>query len=201
MLKQPLHTSVAINIEDFEDYNLEEKLKVGISVKDFKAIIMHAVSLKTTISAQYSGSGRPMQLAYSESGMQCKFILMTSGNARGASVKLGPMISRASASQPRTTGNSHVLPLHQRGQQANPGRTSSTPSAPRDNGRDPADQRAQRPSPPAPRASINEESLFVMDEDEEEQVWGERNFDEDEGELKWVSASGHYTSRTFADLA
>ena len=147
---------------------------------------MHAVALKTTISAQYSGSGRPMQLAYSESGMQCKFILMTSGNARGALVKPAPMNSRTSASQSRTTGNSRVLPLHQRGQQTNPERTKSTPSAPQDNGRDSASQRAQRPSPPAPRASINEESLFVMDEDEEEQVWGERNFEEDEGELKWV---------------
>ena len=192
MLKQPLHTSVAINIEDFEDYNLEEKLKVGIGVKDFKAIIMHAVTLKTSITTQYSGSGRPMQLVYSESGMQCKFIVMTSGDARGTSVKPGPTVSRASASQSRTTGEPRVLPLHQRNPPTNSERNPSTPSAPRNNVRDSVNQRNPRPSPPAPRASVNEESLFVMDEDEEEQVWGERDFEEDEGELKWVQALANF---------
>ena len=55
---------------------------------------------------------------------------------------------------------------------------------------EPPSQRPARQSPPAPRASINEESLFVTDDDEEDQVWGERNFDEDEGELKWVQSRG-----------
>ena len=171
VLKQPLHTSVDIDIADFEDYNLEEKRKVGTSVKDFKAIITHAVTLKTSITAMYSHSGRPMQITYSESGLQCEFTLMTSGDPRNASVTPAPTVSRASVSQAR------------------PPPTDMPPSLRRnaaDTRQEPASQHPHRPSPPAPRASINEESLFVTDEDEEEQAWGEGNLVEDEGELKWV---------------
>lgn len=61
--------------------------------------------------------------------------------------------------------------------------------APRSTGHAIASQRPSRPSPPAPRASVNEESLFVPDDDEEDRVWGDRNYEEDEGELRWVGLS------------
>ena len=36
------------------------------------------------------------------------------------------------------------------------------------------------------RPGINEESLFVTEDDEEERRWGARTYEEDEGELRWV---------------
>ena len=46
ILKQPVHTSVAIDTKDFGEFMVEEKLHVAISAKDFKAIVTHADTLK-----------------------------------------------------------------------------------------------------------------------------------------------------------
>lgn len=81
ILKQPVHTSVAIDIKDFESCSVKEKLHVAISVKDFKAIIMHADTLKTVITARYTRPCRPLQLSYGSNGMVCEFTLMTRGEA------------------------------------------------------------------------------------------------------------------------
>ena len=55
--------------------------------------------------------------------------------------------------------------------------------------REPATQRTARPSPPPPKASVDHESLFLPQEDEDERQWDERNFDNDEDVLGW-DASG-----------
>ena len=186
VLKQPLHTSVAIDIADFNDYNLEEQLKIGISVKDFKAVIIHATTLKAPIMARYSIPRRPMQLSYSDGGLQCEFVFMTSGNSLDASATPRTSVSRTSASEARMRQSPQTLPLHQRRQ---PNRSPMPPPAwPTSRGAalETASQRTTRPSPPAPRASVNEESLFVGGDDEDDQVWGERTYEEDEGELRWV---------------
>jgi cell cycle checkpoint control protein RAD9A len=66
ILKQPLHTSVAIDTLEFGDFDVEDKLHIVISVKDFKTIVMHAGITKTTVSAAYSQPSKPMQLKYTE---------------------------------------------------------------------------------------------------------------------------------------
>ena len=46
-------------------------------------------------------------------------------------------------------------------------------------------QRRQRPSPPPPQASLNHESLFIPAEEDEDRVWGERNYDDNQDTLGW----------------
>lgn len=193
VLKQPLHTTVAIDISDFEEFEVEENVHTAISVKDFKAVILHADTLKASIYALYSHPTRPLQLSYTDQGMQCEFTLMTMGEYRGSSVMT--TASRPSTAQPPPRQNSRGPVIKESRAQSVNSMPPPVQPASRSFGRDGASQRLSRPSPPPPRASVNEESLFVADDDEEEKLWGEKNLDEDEGELRWVSTN------TLHDLA
>ena len=185
-MKQPLQTTIGIEIADFEEFSVEENVHTAISVKDFKAIIIHADTLKASISAHYSHPTRPMQLSYAEQGMHCEFTVMTMGEYRGTSV-MPAAASRPGTAQPATRqGSRGPIVKETRAQSVNSMPPPLQPGS-RSFGRESASQGPSRPSPPPPRASINEEMLFVGDEDEEERLWGEKNLDEDEGELRWVS--------------
>lgn len=81
ILKQPVHTSVAIDMKDFEDVFVEDNLHVAISVKDFKAVISHAETVNATVTARYTRPCRPLQLAYEFDGVSSEFTLMTRGEA------------------------------------------------------------------------------------------------------------------------
>lgn len=93
ILKQPLETAIAVHIEDFEDFHAEEDMHVVISVKDFKAIVTHAETLKGSLSAHFSRPSRPLQFSYYAYGMHCEFTLMTSGDHPG--------VNAAATSTPR----------------------------------------------------------------------------------------------------
>lgn len=55
-----------------------------MSVKDFRAAVSHAETLRTTVTAQYSVPTRPLLLSYKIEGIVCEITLMTSGDYRGA---------------------------------------------------------------------------------------------------------------------
>lgn len=80
ILKQPLETAISIHIEDFEDFHAEEDIHITISVKDFKAIVTHAETLKGPITTYFSRPSRPLQFFYQTMGMTCQFTLMTRGD-------------------------------------------------------------------------------------------------------------------------
>ncbi|KAK2001176.1 hypothetical protein LX36DRAFT_737131 [Colletotrichum falcatum] len=79
VLKKPLHTSIAIEVDEFEDIEVEDKLRIVISVKDFRAIIQHAGITGNHLSARYSSPARPIQFTYPGDGINCEFLLMTVG--------------------------------------------------------------------------------------------------------------------------
>ncbi|KAK8049944.1 Rad9-domain-containing protein [Apiospora phragmitis] len=84
VLKKPLHTSIAVEKEEFDSFDVsEDKLHIVVSVKDFRAITQHAAFLGSEVSAQYSMPSRPMQIRYDGDGVKCEFLLMTVGE-RGA---------------------------------------------------------------------------------------------------------------------
>ncbi len=86
VLKQPLQTAVTVNTFDFELFEVQEKIHIIISVKDFKSIVLHADTLRSHISARYSFPTRPLQLSYGSEGMLCEFTLMTTGEHNGVSL-------------------------------------------------------------------------------------------------------------------
>lgn len=213
MLKQPLQTSITVDNLDFEDFKVEEKLHIGISVKDFKAVVVHAETLKASITAVYSRPARPMQLIYQDRGLQCEFLLMTIGDYRGSSATPTPAATR----QPSAVPAVERPPYHQ-----NPAPVKRSSVTDAVNTTTPADrqsrsftgeptqvQKVQRPSPPPPKRSMNDDSLFLPAYEDEDRQWGERNYDQEEDTVGW-SASAHnnvsasrnmcYTRTTNGDL-
>lgn len=204
-MKQPLQTSIAIDTLDFEDFNVEDMVHIGISVKDFKAVVMHAETLKTSITALYSYPTRPMQLYYQEKGLLCEFTLMTIGDYRSSSITPAPAmvhnssaaaINRASSTTSIDAGPSIAQTENRfshrdsaQGHQKDLNKSMPPPPPPssRSFTREPPSQRPTRPSPPPPKASLDPESLFLPPEEDEERKWGERTFEEDEDTLGWDS--------------
>ena len=189
VLKQPLQTSVAVDTVDFESFSVEDKLHIGISVKDFRAIVTHAGTLKTSITARYSQPTRPLQLAYECGGMLCEFTLMTIGDFRGTSVTPGPSVSRGAPTRP--SQREQTVPTLERNieKPAKPAFPPPSQPASRIFTRENVSQRPNRPSPPITKPSIDAESLFLPPDDDDRQ-WDEKNYgDPNEDMLGWdVSA-------------
>ncbi|CAD0097979.1 unnamed protein product, partial [Aureobasidium mustum] len=93
ILKQPLETAISLHIQDFDDFHAEEDIHIVINVKDFKAIVVHAETLKAPMSAQFSRPGRPLLFRYTDKGLTCEFILMTTGISQAVPPATAPKVA------------------------------------------------------------------------------------------------------------
>ena len=207
IIKHPLVTAVAVNTSDFKEFSVQAGLHIIISVKDFKAIVIHADTLKTSLKAYYSQPTRPLQFSYGSDGLLCEFTLMTSGDYNAAPPTPTPAlqapISRPDSRAPSTTTertDTHSTrsgmpppaePASRRdrlGRLRNPGSRQNTVTQP---------QTAQRDS----------ESLFIPDDDEvgrreeeDDSTWAPLDYDKEET-LGWDAGADHDASvfPTFRD--
>ncbi|KAI5248128.1 Rad9-domain-containing protein [Aureobasidium subglaciale] len=85
--------AISLHIQDFDDFHAEEDVHIVINVKDFKAIVTHAETLKAPMCAQFSRPGRPLLFRYTEKGLTCEFILMTTGIAQSAPPTTAPRVA------------------------------------------------------------------------------------------------------------
>lgn len=202
-MKKPLHTNIAVEMEEFDKVEVQDKLHIIISVKDFRAILQHAQVVSGELTTSYSNPGRPMKLTYNSEGILCEFILMTVGekDAMGQKHK-NP---RANSAAPKGPGRPELDAGSRRGSSVvNENRTQ--PGAPGTSARparhkSPVRSRqpgfeirpqpmAPPPRPPPPPASEASDSLFVAQD--EDQEWEPLNPDEEEEEsgadrLEWNS--------------
>ncbi|BCR88017.1 putative DNA repair protein rad9 [Aspergillus chevalieri] len=118
ILKQPVHTSVAIDKKDFEDFLAEDNLHIAISIKDFKAAITHAETANALLTARYTRPCRPLQLAYEFEGIKTEFTLMTRGEASG---------DNNAPNSSRSTARESLARQSQPTAQVNPNRPGQTP--------------------------------------------------------------------------
>lgn len=178
-------------MDEFDDVEVQDKLHIIISVKDFRAILQHAQMTSGALTTCYSNPGRPMKLSYNTDGVLCEFILMTVGEKDAMTQKhKNPRANAAKAAAPQLDSASHrgssVVNDHQ---QAPPGSASAskhpqqkTPVRPRQ----PAFE--IRPSPMPPPTTARSDSLFV-DQAEDDEQWEPVNPDEEEeeetGRLEW----------------
>jgi cell cycle checkpoint control protein RAD9A len=208
VLKHPLATAVAVNTSDFEEFNVQAGLHIIISVKDFKAIVIHADTLKTNLKAYYSQPTRPLQFSYGCDGMLCEFTLMTSGDYTAApptsAITPAPTqqsrqaLHAPSAATERTdTRNMRsnmpppVEPASRRersGRLRNPGSRQSSSAT------------------PSQTAEQDSESLFIpyggddLGQDDEELAWAPMDYEKEET-LGWDARADHDASvfPTFRD--
>ncbi|RWA10660.1 hypothetical protein EKO27_g4439 [Xylaria grammica] len=162
--------------DEFDKFDVEEEnLHIVISVKDFRAIVQHASISGADVLANYSTPARPMQLRYDGDGIKCEFLLMTVGergasgqktkktraNTKGlAKPQLEETVSRAGSHAP--TPAPVLAPITPQS------RVNPIPSL-----RPPIERPTQRPPP----VTLESESLFVTQENDEQ--WEPVNVDED----------------------
>jgi cell cycle checkpoint control protein RAD9A len=174
VLKHPLVTAVAVNTSDFEEFSVQPGLHIIISVKDFKAIVVHADTLKTSLQAFYSYPTRPLQFSYGGNGLLCEFTLMTSGAYNGpvATPTPAPQIPSRLASRAQSAGTeTRSMP------------PPTVPASRRSTRRLSGSRRAASPKPqPDP------ESLFV-NQDEDDARWEPLNYNQEEEEMLGWDAS------------
>lgn len=192
VLKKPLHTNIAVEMDEFDDVEVQDKLHIIISVKDFRAILQHAQMTSGELTTSYSNPGRPMKLSYGTDGVRCEFILMTVGEKDAMTQKhKNPRPNAAQATRPGLDSSSHRGSSvgNDNNQQAQPepaparSQQQKTPIRPRQ----PAFE--IRPQPMPPPDTARSESLFVGQGDDDEQ-WEPVNADEEEEEeenarLEW----------------
>ncbi|KAI1497774.1 Rad9-domain-containing protein [Biscogniauxia marginata] len=184
VLKKPLQTSIAVEQDEFETFMVEEdKLHIVISVKDFRAIIQHAGIIGGSISARYSMPSKPMQLKYHGDGIKCEFLLMTVGERGAPGQKTRKARASSKANQPQLEAAASRTTSHAPMPAPQPPRQDPMPSL-----RPSITRPSQRPPP----ATLESESLFVPQDNDEQ--WepvnvGEDEDGEDNGRLDW-DASG-----------
>ncbi|PFH63286.1 hypothetical protein XA68_14938 [Ophiocordyceps unilateralis] len=203
VLKKPLQTSIAVEVDEFDDIEVEDKLHIVISVKDFRAIIQHAGSTGNILSARYSLPARPIQLSYTSDAMSCEFLIMTVGErgsnpnqktkkGRKNTARHGP--AGLEAASPRTS----VAPTDTPRQKSQPVARPAPPTASMPQPSKPMpslppakasasrigafDLRPSQKPPPPP--TLQSESLFVEDEGWEP-VRDEYDDGEEDARLEW----------------
>ncbi|KAL4880464.1 Rad9-domain-containing protein [Aspergillus karnatakaensis] len=184
-LKQPVHTSVAIDKKDFECYSADDGLHVAISLKDFKAIISHAEAAGVFITARYTRPCRPLQLAYEFGGVSTVFTLMTTGEPSPEDVPTSsrpvpqlsarqtPVAAPARTSQASNSANSRQAPPRGRPIRPLTGSAARTESS------------TQATATTQPPPSMKFDSLFVPADDDRQWDVPDDEEPEQEDMLGW----------------
>ncbi|KAF2673167.1 hypothetical protein BT63DRAFT_147837 [Microthyrium microscopicum] len=178
ILKMPLKTTVILNGGDFEKLSVQEQLHIVVSVKDFRAVVLHAESIDTVLHAYYTSPGRPLQFAYNKGSMNCQFTLTTAGEYRGTTIQPAPV---GAATRHRSES--------ERASKPPPSRAKVMPPPPAPSGRrNTKTLGKRRPSAPDRSAETSrdnqDEPLFVPMENDDRN-WDPPSYDNAEESLGW----------------
>ncbi|KAJ6032119.1 Rad9/Ddc1 [Penicillium herquei] len=202
ILKFPVHTSVATDKKDFEEFLVEDNMHIAMNLKDFKAVVSHAETSSATVTARYTRPCKPLQLAYGFEGINAEFTIMTRGESDGEDAPPStrasiPQLSRQTPAPAtpapisvsrsdslRPTPNTQMPPPLARNRSIRPLNGTST-----------QEHLSQRPTSENPSnltsasASMDFDSLFVPQDDDRQ--WDEVN-EEDEPQdiLGWDATGG-----------
>ena len=165
-------------------------MHIIISVKDFKAIIMHADTMKTNVKAYYSQPTRPLQFSYGCDGLVCEFTLMTSGdyNAAAAPPTPVPAVPAPNRITSRAASVAANVETRENRSMPPPAEPASRQSARRQIGSRPASS----PAPP----QDDPESLFVNQNEDDDTQWEPLDYNNEEESLGW-DASADRTTHNF----
>lgn len=81
IVRQPAHTSVKLNKEDFEQCVIEGGIHVSISVKDFRSIVAHAEIMGVPVKVAYSEGRKGARVQYGSAGLTAQYTLSTKGTS------------------------------------------------------------------------------------------------------------------------
>lgn len=212
VLKHPVHTSVAADKRDFEEFLVEDNMHIAINLKDFKAVVAHAETANATVTARYTRPCKPLQLAYDFEGVNVEFTIMTRGEVEG---ETAPASSRAGIPQLAQRQTPAPAPIAVNRTHTSHGARPDTgmpPPPPRArsirplNGSSTQERLATTPAsdrPAASAVSMDYDSLFVPADDDRQ--WDEMNDEEEPQDILGWDASGRQvcypeSSEAFADM-
>lgn len=208
ILKHPLVTAVAVNTSDFEEFSVQAGLHIVINVKDFKAIVLHADTLKTSLKACYSQPARPLQFSYGCDGLVAEFTLMTSGDYTGAPPTPTPALQQHTATSRQPSREASHAPSVASDRTHTRSIPSEMPPPVQPASRRDQNGRLRNPGSRLPSATPtqsqtmrvqtdqeDEESLFVPHNDvrlqeEEDAAWAPMDYDKEET-LGWDASADH----------
>jgi cell cycle checkpoint control protein RAD9A len=199
ILKHPLVTAVAVNTSDFEEFTVQAGMHIIINVKDFKAIVAHADTLKTSLRAFYSQPTRPLQFSYGRDGLLCEFTLVTSGNYTAAPPTPTPAPHAMSSRQTSRAASSATLDRGESRSFRSDMPPPVQPASRRDGSgrlRNPGSRQVSAVQ--AQPARHDSESLFVPED--EDAAWAPIDYDKEET-LGWDASANHDAAAfpTFTD--
>ena len=194
-----------MDLDEFEDVEVEDELHIIVPVRDFRAVVQHAGITGTELSTRYSHPGQPIKVWYTGDAMHCDFLLMTVGERGNPGQKM-----RRQRESKRSVAPG-LEPTSRRGSAAPSERAASVAQpTPQPSVARPSVQRKgyfeMRPSQaPPPPSRLMSDSLFVGGDDDE---WAPVRDDEEEGEeedarLEWdgtdrrVSSATHMTTGVY----
>ncbi|KAL6802537.1 Rad9 domain-containing protein [Trichoderma sp. SZMC 28013] len=209
VLKKPLHTSIAVETDEFDDIDVEDKLQIVVSIKDVRAISQHAAITGNAIVARYSLPARPMQISYSGDAISCEFLIMTVGERGGNPTKRTKKVRKGAANKGSNSISKAMPHLEETSRRATPSQSmadiqrkqAASPSMPPpSSSRQPPNATPRlsaarasasrigafdfRPSQRPPPPTLRSESLFVEDEAWEPVRDDDEDADED-ARLEW----------------
>lgn len=197
ILKHPLVTAVAVNTSDFEQFTVQAGMHIIINVKDFKAIVIHADTLKTSLKAFYSQPTRPLQFSYGCDGLFCEFTLMTSGNYTAAPPTPAPALAPPTVN---SRNSSRAPSAATAGPEGSRSFQSDMPPPVQPASRREGSSRlgSRQTSAQAQSPRHDPESLFVPED--EDAAWAPMDYDKEET-LGWDASASHDASAfpTFTD--
>lgn len=193
-------------MDEFDDIEVAENLRVIISVKDFRSILQHANWTSSELNATYSRPGRPMKISYNGDGIICEFILMTvddkstgtaqkKGKTQASARSTGRPALDAPSSRPASRAASNAVRARTPQQQVAEDQQSRMPPPKRPNAPRSSqfDIRAPLKQPPS---TLKSESLFLpQEDDDEDEQWQPVNPDEEDDDdenarLGWDTSNG-----------
>lgn len=181
-----MHTSVATDKRDFEEFLVEDNMHIAINLKDFKAAVAHAETANATITARYTRPCKPLQLAYEFEGVAAEFTIMTRGEIDGETTPTSSRAAIRELSQRQTPAAPISVRRHETPREATQN-TQMPPPPPRARSIKPLNgtstqehlsrsTASERPS--ASALSMEYDSLFVPADDDRQ--WDEMNEEEEE---------------------
>lgn len=184
---KPLRTSIAMDLDEFEDVEVEDELHIIVPVRDFRAIVQHAGAAGTELSTRYSHPGQPIKVWYAGDAMHCDFLLMTVGERGNPGQKMRRQRAGKKAAAPELEAASRRASAAPSERAPSVSRPTPQPSVPR-----PSVQRRgyfeMRPSQaPPPPSRMMSESLFVGGDGDDEwaPVRDEEEEEEEDARLEW----------------
>lgn len=186
-----------MDLDEFEDVEVEDELHIIVPVRDFRAVVQHAGIAGTELSTRYSHPGQPIKVWYAGDAMHCEFLLMTVGERGNPGQKMRRQRDGKKNAGPELEAASR------RGSAPPSERAASVPQqTPQPSVARPSVQRKgyfeMRPSQaPPPPSRLMSDSLFVGgDDDEWAPVRDDEEEEEEDARLEWDGTDRQVSLRT-----